>query len=139
MPNGGKQACEGHEEAKKHIIIQKGLSYEDKCRFGSSFPSSIGLKYGRLTDLCMNTLASMQRCKEAKKAKRVAQRKHGKHINIAWSGERCKSSTPTPQRCISQVVTSKQTLGRKDVTTQAQAHRGHKAWQILDLERLTWR
>ena len=75
MPNGGKQACEGHEEAKKHIIIQKGVSYEDKCRFGSSFPSSIGLKYGRLTDLCMNTLASVQRCKEAKKAKRVAQRK----------------------------------------------------------------
>ena len=70
----------------------------------------------------------MQRCKEAKKAKRVAQSKQGKHINISRSGERRESSTPTPRECISQVVTSKQTLGRMDVTTQAQAHRGHKEW-----------
>jgi len=29
----------------------------------------------------------VQRCKEAKKAKWVAQRKQGKHINIAWRRE----------------------------------------------------
>ena len=73
---------------------------------------------------------------EAKKAKRVAQSKQGEHINIAWSGERCIPSTPTPWMCISQVVTSKQTLGGTIATTQAQAHGGHKAWQSLDLERL---
>ena len=61
----------------------------------------------------------MQRCKEAKKTKRVKQSKQGKHINIAQSGEKCASSTPTPWRCISQVVASKQTLGGMDVTTQA--------------------
>ena len=61
----------------------------------------------------------MQRCKEAKKAKRVAQSKQGKHINIGRSEEKCESSATTPQRCISQVVTSKGTLGGKDVTIQA--------------------
>jgi len=54
---------------------------------------------------------------EERKAKRVAQNKQGKHINIAWGGERCESGTPTPQRCISQVVTSKQTLGGTNVAT----------------------
>ena len=82
---------------------------------------------------------SMERCEEAKKAKQVAQSKQGKHINITRSGERCISNTLTPRRCISQVVTSKETLGGKDVTTQAQAHEGHEAWQSQDLERLTWR
>ena len=81
----------------------------------------------------------MQRCKEAKKAKRVAQSKQGKHINIARKGERCVSSTPTPRGRISQVVTPNQSLGGTNVTTQAQAHGGHKAWQSLNLERLTWR
>ena len=61
----------------------------------------------------------MQRCKGVKKAKWVAQSKQGKHINIAQSGGRYVSSTPTPQRCISQVVTSKQTLGGMVVTMQA--------------------
>ena len=45
------------------------------------------------------------------------------------------------------MVTSKQALGGTDVTTQAsglkdwqaQAYRGHKAWQSLDLDRQTWR
>ena len=78
--------------------------------------------------------AKMQK---AKKAKRVAQSKQGKHINIARSGERCVSSTPTPRRCISQVVTSKQALGVTNETIQEQAHNGHKAWQSLDLERKT--
>ena len=49
----------------------------------------------------------------------------------------CESSTLTPQRCILDMFTSKQTLGRTDVTTQAQAHGGYKAWQSLDIERLT--
>ena len=56
----------------------------------------------------------LQESIKAKKAKRVAQ---GKHINITRGGERCKVSAPTPQRCISQVVTSKQTLGGTDVAT----------------------
>ena len=60
-----------------------------------------------------------KRCKDAKKAKWVAQSKQGKQINIARSGEKCVSSTPTPQRCVSQVVTPKQTLGRTDATTQS--------------------
>ena len=62
---------------------------------------------------------SMQRCKEAEKAKRVAQSKQGKHINIAWSRETCVSSTPTPRRCITQVVTSKWSTRGTYVTTQA--------------------
>ena len=48
----------------------------------------------------------MQKCKEAKKVKRVAQSKQGKHSIIAWSGERYVSNTPTLRRCVSQVVTS---------------------------------
>ena len=78
----------------------------------------------------------MQRCKEAKKAKWVAQSKQGKHNIIAQSGERCASSTPTSQRCVSQAVTSKQASGPKD--RQAQAHEGQKEWQSLDLDRQTW-
>ena len=54
---------------------------------------------------------------EAKKAKRVEQSKQGKHINITWGGERCESGTPTPWRCISQTVTSKQTLEETDIAT----------------------
>ena len=81
----------------------------------------------------------MQRYKEAKKAKRVVQSKHGKHINIARSGERCIPSTPTPRGCVSQVVTPKQILRGTDAITQAQAHEVHKAWQNLDLERLSLR
>ena len=61
----------------------------------------------------------MQRCIKAKKAKQVAQSKEGKHINIARNGERCVSSTLTPQRYISQVVTPNQSLRGMDVTTQA--------------------
>ena len=68
----------------------------------------------------------MKKCKEAKKAKRVAQSKKGNHINIGPSKERRESSTPTPWRCISQMVTFEQNLGGTDVTLQAQAHRGHK-------------
>jgi len=86
----------------------------------------------------------VQRCKEARKAKRVAQSKHN---NIAQSTERCVSSTPTSGRCVSQVVTPKQGTRGADATTQtsgskdrqAQAHEGHKAWQSLDLERQTQR
>ena len=70
--------------------------------------------------------AKMQRSKEsqmggAKQARQAYQQ------CTEW--RRCKLSTPT----------SKQTLGGMDVTTRAQAHEGHKAWQSLDLERLTWR
>ena len=61
MPNEGKQTCEAHEEADKHVIKQKGVSQEDKCRFGLSVHSSIGLEYERHTDLCMNMQASMQK------------------------------------------------------------------------------
>ena len=80
----------------------------------------------------------MERRKEAKKAKRVAQSKQGKHINIAQSEEGCEPVTPTPWGCISQVVTPKQTIGGTDVTTQALAHGGHKGRQSY-LERLTCR
>ena len=69
----------------------------------------------------------------------MSQSKQGKHINITQSEEGFISSTPTIQWCISQVVTSKQTIGGTDVITQAQAHGGHKARQSLDLERLTLR
>ena len=82
-------------------------------------PSSIGLEYGRHTDSCMNMQASVQRCKDAKKIKRVAQSKQGKYIYITRSGERCESSTPTPRRCISQVVTPKQARGGMYATTQS--------------------
>ena len=44
-PSGGKQTCEAHEEANKHVIQQKRVSKEDKRRFGSSVYSSIGLEY----------------------------------------------------------------------------------------------
>ena len=37
----------------------------------------------------------------------------------AHSRERCVSSTPTPRRCISQVVTSKQALGGTNAATQS--------------------
>ena len=66
----------------------------------------------------MNMWASVQKCKEAKKAKRVVKRKQDKHINIARSGERCKSSTPAPRRCISQVVTSKQRCDHTSTSLQ---------------------
>ena len=33
---------------------ETNVSYEDKCRFGLSVHSSIGLEYGRYTDSCMN-------------------------------------------------------------------------------------
>ena len=135
MPNRGKKTCEAHKRANKHIIKQTMVFQEDKCRFGSGVHRSIGLVYEHHT--CMNMQASVQRCKESKKAKQVAQSKQGKHINITQSGERRVLGTPTPRACISQVVTSKQTLEGMDVTTQAQAHRGLKAWQSLDLERLT--
>ena len=42
-------------------------------------------------------VGKLQKCKEAKKVKRVAQSKH----NITRSRERCVSSTPTSQRCVS--------------------------------------
>ena len=74
---------------------------------------------------------------EARKAKRVAQSKQGKHIKVMQSGERCVPSTQTPRGCISQMVTPNQSLGGMDATTQAQAHGGRKAWQSVDLERLT--
>ena len=75
--------------------------------------------------------AKMQRSKESQ----TGGTKQDKHINITQSGERCESSTPTPQKCISQMVTSKQALRRTYVTTQAsgpkdqqtQNHGGHKA------------
>ena len=142
--------------ANKHVMNMKGqtnmfsnkkvVSKEDKCRFGSSVHNSMRLECGRHTDSCMNMQASVQRCKEAKKVKRVAQSKQGKHINIIQSGEKGVSSTPTPGRCISQVVTSKQALGGTKVTTQAsgpkdrqaQANGGNKAWQSLDLDKQTW-
>ena len=54
----------------------------------------------------------------------MAKSKQGKHINITWSGEKCVPSTPTPQRCISQVVASKQTLGGTDATTQSKLPQG---------------
>ena len=79
--------------------------------------------------------AKMQ--KKQRKPNMVAPSKKGKHINIAQSGERHESSTPTPRRCISQVVTSKQTLRGTNVSTQAQNHGGHNTWQSLDLEMLT--
>ena len=53
--------------------------------------------------------------------------KQDKHINITQSGEKCVSNTPTPQGYNSQVVTSNQSLRGIDVTTQEQAHGGHKA------------
>ena len=140
------KACLTYERENKHVIKKKRVSYEKKCRFRSIVHSSIGLEYRRHTNSCMNMQASVQRYKEAKKAKRVAQSKQGKHVNVAWSGERCASRTLTPWRCISQVVTSKQALEGTDVTTQAsgpkyqqaQAYRRHKACQSLDLDRQTW-
>ena len=57
--------------------------------------------------------------KRAKKAKQVAQSKQGKNINIIGSREGCVSSTPTPRRCISQIVTPNLSLGEMDTTTQA--------------------
>ena len=66
----------------------------------------------------------MQRCIKAKKAKHVAQSNQGKHINNAWSGERCVSSIQTLRRCISQVVTSKQALGGTNATTQSKWPQG---------------
>ena len=85
-------------------------------------PSSIGLEYGRHTESFMNMQASMQRCKDAKKTKRVS--KHGKYIYITQSGERCESSTPTPRRCISKVVTPKQALVGTYATTQSKWPQG---------------
>ena len=64
---------------------------------------------------------------KVRKAKPVAQSKQGKHINITWSRERCVLSTPTPQRCISQVVASEQALGGTDVTTQSKLPKGSKS------------
>ena len=54
MPNRGKQESDAHEKGNKYVIKQKGVSYEDKCRFGSSVHSSIGLDYGQHTNSCMN-------------------------------------------------------------------------------------
>ena len=63
-----------------------------------------------------------KRAKDARKKRKpngVAQSKQGKYINIAWSRERCVSSTPTPRRCISLVATPNQSLGGMDATAQA--------------------
>ena len=70
-----------------------------------------------------------------------------KQARQAWSEEKCVSSTPTSQRCISRVVTSKQTTRGTDATTQvsglkdrqAQTHGAHKAWQSLNIDRQTLR
>ena len=70
--------------------------------------------------------AKMQRSKESQ-MRGPKQARQAYQQRTEW--RRCKPSTPT----------SKQTLGGMDVTTRAQAHEGHKAWQCLDLERLTWR
>ena len=61
--------------------------------------------------------AKMQ--KKQRKPNMVAPSKKGKHINIAQSGERHESSTPTPRRCISQVATPNQSQRGMDATTQA--------------------
>ena len=69
--------------------------------------------------------------KKQRKPNGVAPSKKGKHINIAQSGERHESSTPTPRRCISQVATPNQSLGGMDATTQASPWGGAKhgkAW-----------
>ena len=47
----GKDAKHGQTNM---LSNKRGVSQEDKCSFGSSVHSSIGLEYGRHTDLCMN-------------------------------------------------------------------------------------
>ena len=54
--------------ANKHVIKQNEVSQEDKCRFGLSVHSSIGLENGRHTNSCMNMQASVQRCKRRKES-----------------------------------------------------------------------
>ena len=66
MPNGGKQTCEAHKKARKHVIKQTG---EDKCRFGLNVHSSIGLE---LDDTQTHARTCRQVCKDVKKAKWVA-------------------------------------------------------------------
>ena len=88
----------------------------------------------------------MQRCKETKRAKWVAQSKQGKHNIIAWSGGRYASSTPTSQRCVSEAVTSKHATRETDAAKHKQvALKTNKlkptegqAWQNLDLGKQTW-
>ena len=79
--------------------------------------------------------AKMQRCKEAKKTKWVAQSEQGKYNIIVRDVKKYVSSTPTSQRCVSQAIISKQATRGTDATTQAsgpkdqqaQAHGGQKA------------
>jgi len=87
----------------------------------------------------------VQRCKEEKKAKRVAQSKQGKHIHTR-SGERvCIKPTDTTEVYLTSGRIQQATRGT-DATTQAsglkdqqaQTHEGHKAWQSLDLDKQTW-
>ena len=47
----GKDAKHGQTNM---LSNKRGVSQEDKCSFGSSVHSSIGLEYGQHTDLCMN-------------------------------------------------------------------------------------
>ena len=64
-------------------------------------------------DSCMNMLASVQRCKEVKKAKHVAQIKQDKHINIAWSVERVfVKQTDTTEVCL--ISGNIQTIHKRD-------------------------
>ena len=80
----------------------------------------------------------MQSCKEAKKAKRVAQSKHGKHINIARKRK----------VDIKHTNTTKVYLTNGDIKTSPRGdgcdHISTSPWwaqsrQSLDLERLRWR
>ena len=137
-PNGGKQSMLSIWKRQTSMLSNK-KGCPRRTNVGLDWVSVVPLDWSMdewHTDLCIKKYGSVQQESiEARIAKRVAQSKQGKHINIARSGESCRTSTQTSRRCISEMVTSKQTLGRMDITTQAQTHRGHRAWQSLDLER----
>ena len=127
MPNMGKQTC-----------YQTKGGCPRRTNVGLGQVSIVPLDWS-MDDTQTYAWTCRQVCKEAKKAKWVMQSKQGKHINIAQVGEGCIASTQTPQSYILQVVTPQQTLGGMGVTTKVQTHKGHKAGQSLDLERLTYR
>ena len=60
--------------------------------------------------------AKMQRNKESQTG---AQSTQGKQNIITQNGEGYALSTPTSQRCVSQMVTSKEAIRGMDATTQA--------------------
>ena len=61
MPNGAYKHVKNMKGRTSMLSNKRRVSQKDKCRFGSSVHSSIGLEHKQCTDSWMNMQASVQR------------------------------------------------------------------------------